>query len=891
MTTAERQTFAGDRRRAVALPLGGIGTGNLALGGTGALKQWQLHNQGNHLGFAPQSFFALRLSCTEPPLSFRRVLRGPAIAPHREPAPLVNDELDAAGSYARPVSWPDVQDTTFHGAYPFGRIDYADDWPADVQLEAYTPFVPLDAEASGLPLASFTLRITNRFSHRLHGWLLGTLQNLVGWDGVTPVRDDQCAVLGGNVNRPMWLADGTPGLLLTNDTLAPDHPGYGSMALWTPSPAVPLPQFDDADTALAFADSLKLVNVTVLDDWSAEASARALAELRPVPRNPQGPSPAGHTWAGALAVPFGVDPGASVELQFVYAWHFPNRLADFDRFGDAQPLSGGPALIGNHYATAFADAQDVIEHFAERQADLLDRTRRWHDAVYGSSLPAVITEVIGAQPALIRSPTTFRTADGRFYGFEGVLGESTLNWNGNIGGSCPLNCTHVWNYEQAVAQLFPSLERSMRETDWDVMQAPEGYLPHRVLLPADGPQLHGVTVGGPARPAIDGMLGTVLKTYREVRRGAGADWLGRYLPHARRLMDFVTSTWDASGSGVLTGDQPVTHDISLQGPNIFVGGLWLAALRAMQEMTMRCGAAAEAAEFGRRFRAASSNYDDLLWNGEYYGQQSDGQSFDFGDGCLADQLLGQWWAHQLDLGHVLPADHVRTALASIVTFNYRSGFRGFEHGYRVFADADDEGLLICTWPRGGRPAVPIRYADEVWTGVEYQVAAHCLFEGMTSEGLRILTGLRNRYDGSRRNPYNEIECGDHYSRAMSGFSVLDAWTGAWYDAWAGHLRIGLGAERYPLIAGHGWGEVTVSGREVAFRCLGGEVRLTQVSVPAGVIGAVRVDGAPVTVETTAGGQLAKLAEALTVSEGGSLIVTLAGAPVAVEPATSAAGGP
>jgi hypothetical protein len=175
--------------------------------------------------------------------------------------------------------------------------------------------------------------------------------------------------------------------------------------------------------------------------------------------------------------------------------------------------------------------------------------------------------------------------------------------------------------------------------------------------------------------------------------------------------------------------------------------------------------------------------------------------------------------------------------------------------------------------------------------VEYQVAAHCLFEGMTSEGLRILTGLRNRYDGSRRNPYNEIECGDHYSRAMAGFSVLDAWTGAWYDAWAGHLRIGLGAERYPLIAGHGWGEVTVSGREVAFRCLGGEVRLTQVSVPAGVIGAVRVDGAPVTVETTAGGQLAKLAEALTVSEGGSLIVTLAGAPVAVEPATSATAGP
>ena len=295
---AERRTFAGDRRRAVALPLGGIGTGNLALGGTGVLTQWQLHNQGNHLGFSPQSFFALRLSCTEPPLSLRRMLHGPAIAPHGEPAPLVNDALDAAARYARPASWPGVRDTTFHGAYPFARIDYADDWPVQVQLEAYTPFVPLDAEASSLPLASFTFRITNQFSHPVHGWLLGALQNLVGWDGVTPVRDDRCAVLGGNVNRMMSSADGT-GLVLANDDLDPRHPGYGSMALWTPAAAAALPQFDDTDAALAFADSLKLVNVTVLDDWSAEASARALAELRPVMRGPQGPSAWPHLGRGA----------------------------------------------------------------------------------------------------------------------------------------------------------------------------------------------------------------------------------------------------------------------------------------------------------------------------------------------------------------------------------------------------------------------------------------------------------------------------------------------------------------------------------------------------------------------------------------------------------------
>ena len=871
---ADGRTYAGDRRRAVALPLGGIGTGNVAIGGTGVLKQWQLQNQGNHLGFLPQSFFALRLSSVEPPLSFRRVLQAPAVAPHPEPAPLATDHLDAAAGYARPWSWPQVRDTSFEGAYPFARLEYVDDWPADVRLEAYTPFVPLDAAASALPLVSFTFRITSRFSHDLHGWLVGTLQNVVGWDGVTPIRDSRCAVLGGNLNRHMESCDGT-GLVLTNDALDPDHPANGSMALWTPSAAKTLPQFDDADAVLAFADSLKLVSVTVLADRSSEAVAQAVGALRPVIRGASGPSPAGSTWAGALAVPFGLRPGASVDLQVVYAWHFPNRLADFDRFGPAEAAAGErPAWIGNHYATKFAGARDVVRYFAAHQPELRERTQRWHDAVYGSSLPEVVADVIGAQPALIRSPTTFRTADGRFYGFEGVLGESTLNWNGNIGGSCPLNCTHVWNYEQAVSRLFPELERSMRETDWDVLQAPAGYLPHRVLLPIGGRQLHGVPIGGPERPALDGMLGTVLKTYREMRQGAGAAWLGRYLPNARRLMEYVASTWDAGGSGVLAGDQPVTHDISLQGANMFVGGLWLAALRAMQEMTARSGAASESAGYERRFRDASRNYDELLWNGEYYSQQSDGEAFDFGDGCLDDQLFGQWWAHQLDLGHILPAGHVRTALTSIVDSNVRDGFRGFEHGYRVFADRDDAGLLICTWPHGGRPDVPIRYADEVWTGVEYQVAAHCMFEGLTDQGLRLLRALRARYDGSRRNPYNEIECGDHYSRAMAGFSVLEAYTGAWYDAWTAHLRIGLGADRYPLRAGTGLGELTAAGQAVSFRCRGGTVRVERISMQAGAIRTVHLDGESVPVEVSADDHQVLLADPVSVADGAELVVML-----------------
>ena len=285
--------------------------------------------------------------------------------------------------------------------------------------------------------------------------------------------------------------------------------------------------------------------------------------------------------------------------------------------------------MGNHYAQAFPDARSVILHYAEHRGVLHAASARWRDAIFGSSLPAAVQDTLAAQPALIRSPTSFCIASGEFFGFEGVLGESSLNWNGNIGGSCPLNCTHVWNYEQAIARIFPSLERSMRETDWNVLQAPEGYLPHRVLYPL-GEQHFGRTIGGPDRPALDGMLGTVLKTYREARMGAGLGWLERYLPNMRRLMDYVQRTWDGDESGLLEGDQPVTHDISLQGVNMYVGGIWLAALRTMEAITGLLGHQAEAVDYARRFTTSSAAYDGLLWNGEFYGQRSTGGAYDFG---------------------------------------------------------------------------------------------------------------------------------------------------------------------------------------------------------------------------------------------------------------------
>jgi uncharacterized protein (DUF608 family) len=806
-----QEPYEGAATRHVAMPLGGIGTGNVAVCGDGSLRQWQLHNMGNHEGFIPDTFFALRVSQWEPPVSELRLLQSPPPAPV-PPTPLVTDDRIPGGQRRLATLLPTMESTSFRAVYPFARVRFHDaTLPVSVEMEAFTPLVPLDVEDSSHPVAMFTFTITNRSDIETFVWLGAAMQNAVGWDGVTPIDGTACPLYGGNVNR-LLRRDGWASIVAENPGLPIDHPGAGQMVL----------SVDDE-------------NATALLAWNRPEQfikflgGRALREVLDPARHPRtvradpqssgpvaayGPSAPGSTWNGGLCAALPLAPGQQARVRCVLAWHFPNRYMNFDQYGPRRDYGHSRFWLGNAYARVHPDAVHAAEEVQRRWTPLRAASLAWTDTLLDSTLEPTTVERLAAQAVVLRSPTCFRDAEGRFFGFEGVLGASTVMWSGDHGGSCPLNCTHVWNYAQAVARLFPSLERSMRETEFEVAQAPEGYLPHRVLAPVYLRQLWDVPIGGPAEPALDGMLGAVLKTYREVRLGAGTEWLARYWPHLERLLGHVRRTWDPKDTGVLRGIQPSTHDIDLCGVNSFMGSYWLAALRAAEEMARLLGHEAVAAELDELFARGSEAYDRLLWNGEFYVQRlepGDDDRYQWGDGCLSDQVIGQWWAHQLDLGYVLPAEHVRTALRSVVRYNLRHGFDGFTHDQRVYADGDDSGLLMCTWPVAGRPKTAVRYADEVWSGVEYQVAAHCLMEGLADEGNQVLAGLWRRHNGERRNPYNEIECGDHYARSMAGWTVLEAASGVRYDATRRRLTVRPPAAtahgRYPFVIAGGWGTV------------------------------------------------------------------------------------
>jgi non-lysosomal glucosylceramidase len=810
--------YTGDNLRHFALPLGGLGTGTVALAGNGALRQWQLHNIGNHEGHVPDSFFALRLSRVEPPVDEIRLLQGPPLAP--SDTPLVTDDVVPAGEsrlheLLRPIGTPTVNAT-----YPGARVDFDTELPIEVSMSVFNPLVPSDAAASSQPVAAFTFVLHNPGEIAVHGKLAGALQNSVGWDGVTPIDGVSCSLYGGNTNRVRRHDDWTS-LVLENGSLPTDHPGAGQLVLTTDGPgALTCAQWSRPEEFVAFLNG----------------------PVQPV----GGASAPGSTWNGGLAVPFALAPGESFEVRFLIAWHFPNRYVDFNQFGPHPDYGHSRFWLGNDYTRRTPDAVAAAESFIATWSELQGLTTGWREAFESSTLPGEAGSRLAALVADVRSPTVFQGADGNVLGFEGVLGASTVMWGGRYGGSCPLNCTHVWNYEQTLSRLFPSLERTMRDTEYDVMQAPEGYIPHRVRAPLYHRQLWDVPIGGPEEPALDGMLGTVLKTYREVRQGAGLEWLRGRWPAVVRLLAHIRGKWE--NDGVLLGIQPSTHDIDLCGVNSFMGTLWLAALRAAEEMALLLGE--DSKDYRDLFERGSAAYDELLFTGEYYRQvlaPDDTRDFQWGDGCLADQLIGQWWAHQLELGYLLPADHVRTALRNVVRHNLRTGFRDFDHPYRVFADQDDAGLLMCTWPHGGRPDIPTRYCDEVWTGSEYQVAAHCLYEGLVDEGMSILTGLWTRYDGTRRNPFNPIECGDHYIRNAAGWSVLEALTGYHHNAITNTitfapLALARSGDTWstPFVTNTGWGTATRTPDTFTLECHAGHLDLQ----------AIHVDGATLPLDET-----------------------------------------
>jgi uncharacterized protein (DUF608 family) len=525
----------------------------------------------------------------------------------------------------------------------------------------------------------------------------------------------------------------------------PKAPGFGTLALAAlAGKTTVLPAFENWNEA-----------------WSMFTTQGCFTALDQAPAKP--PTAIGRTVNGAVATSVTVPAGGTVEVPFLLTWHYPNKY------------NAGHTWMGCHYATRWPDARAVLRQVAPGYGQMRSRTERFRRTFYDSTLPYWLLDCVTANAAIARHiGVVFRIANGDVYGWEGS------------NGCCQPTCTHVWGYEQSLAQLFPDLERDMRRIDFMHQQREDGGVNNRTDVPSPP---HPTS----EQPFADGHASCILKAYREARNQPDDAFFRQYWPHIKRAVEYLIArdakTAGGQPSGVLQDDQWNTYDEALHGVTTFISGYYLAALRAGEEWARRQGDETTASRFRSVFEKGQQKLVELCWNGEYFQQHLpdyEKRPGEVGPGCMADQLIGQWWAHQLGLGYLLPREKVVAALRAVFKYNFKSDLTNWQHAPRAFAGAKDKGLIICTWPKGGRPGHVMLYSDEVWTGIEYQVAAHMICEGLVEEGFAIVKAARDRYDGIprppiQRNPWNEIECGGHYARAMSSGSLLPVLAGWEFD--------------------------------------------------------------------------------------------------------------
>jgi len=772
--------FDGAHLREISMPMGGIGTGNVALGGRGELRDWQLKDRPDrgapHDGNA-SPFFAVWAKPVQGGKAVVKMLAGP----------LEGDEFSSNsgrgnGSAVPNFGMPRFERAKFEAAYPFGVATLeSNELPIRARVKGFNPFIPGDAEASGLPVAVVTYEIENLANAAMEVSVAGAMRNLAG-----------------NGGHQFCRAKGFKGLVSRTG-------GRDSVCLGVATAG--------KVTARLGCDKLAW-NGEILQLWDDISDDGELTVTAPVGRSARP--------LGALAVKKTIAPRAKECFTFYITWHFPARTGWCPK-GRQET---------NWYAQHATDAWDAFLKIAPRVPGLERRTCAFVSAFANSSLPTEVKDAALSTAAVLKSPTVFRIASGHMMTWEGT---------GDTWGSCNGNCTHVWNYEYATPYLFGELARSMREVELVYGLEDDGKMWYRINMPLGMSPKGRRAISD---TAFDGQMGTLMQTYREWQLSGDDAFLKKMYPLAKKALAFAwkkvpENNWDIHETGLADGSLFNTMDCWYYGPNALCEFWYLGALRAGEELAKSVGDAEFAAKCRRIFESGSRLTDQKLFNGDFYRQivykpntytpvdasdpTSGAPDLQVGEGCETDGLAGQNMAWTLGLGDLAQRGNLAAHLRTIATTCYRANFHEHFTNMRGYAMGDDAGLLNTSYPRGKRPVIPYPYYSEVWTGIEYTAAAGMELMGMEAEALRTVRDVRNRHDGAKRNPFSEPECGHYYARSMAAWSLVVAWPGFRYSAPAKTMKFAAKDGEWFWSTGGAFGTAKIRGKDVQLNLIEGKL--------------------------------------------------------------------
>lgn len=769
------RTFT-EKHTQASMLMGGIGTGCFSIGSRGQLQDWELFNRPSKGLNFPFTFFAIHGEGHN--TQFTKVLESRLQPPYAAPQGLLPGTLAGLPRFAH---------SEMNGRFPFAKIVFEDDTiPVEAGLEAFNPFIPLNSDDSGIPAVLMRYRIHNKSEYPLTISIVGSLYNASGYDGVEMWGN---FTNRGNVVNEYRENDLFSGIFFDNDKLDQNDPLYGNLALTGRGGEV------SYKTEWNMGQRIDGIH----DFWNDFSKDGRLTDQKIATGEAGLLDKFVKIKIGSFALTKILEPDTEGVFEFCISWCYANRIKAWPSVQDIGNKNSNDEIVRNYYAVKHPDAYEAAKYFWDNLGRLERETAMFTDAVFNSTLPAYVIEAATSNLSILKSTTCFRLENKNFFGFEGSLKDI---------GSCPGNCTHVWYYAQAMAFLFPELEKNMRETDFLRETDEYGKMEFRALSELNGYSWDFV-------PAVDGQMGTIARLYREWIIGGDDEFLKKLWPKAVLALEYGIKLWDTDEDYVLDGCMHVDYDVEFYGPNPLGNTCYLVALLAAEKMALYLGDQDLAIRYQMIFDKASKRADEIMWNGEYYEQKIDDvdkYKYQHGKGVLADQLMGQYYANILDLGYVMDKKHIKTAAENIFKYNFRENFFDHANMQRVYAINDDKGLLMCTWPHGGRPRFPFYYSEEVWSRTEYPLASILAYENNIFESLTLVKAIQDRYDGIKRNPWNEFECGNHYSGIMGSWSMIIALSGYKVDLPHNKIsfepRINQDHFRCFFSCGTGWGVYT-----------------------------------------------------------------------------------
>jgi len=766
-------TYTGERLNRIAFPMGGIGAGMICLEGTGAISHVSVRNKPDMFN-EPFMFGAIAIKGLDRGV---KVLEGPV--PGRK---LFGAPYTGNGSSNSSYGFPRFENAAFRARFPFATVMLQDgDIPLEVEVKGWSPFCPGEEDLSSLPMAALEYTFTNTtdsalemvFSYHAENFM--RIRDVNEWGINYESSGDSITKLHN-------------GFILSQSCF-PDKPHY------------------KGDFAISTLEDASVDHRWFRGGWY---DARTMLWRDIEKAEPLSDTASSGSVNASLYVPFTLQPGDSKTIHLMMAWYVPH--SDM-RYGGIPAVQGTPTcdpatgccssdytsqFYEPWYSSRFTDIFEVAQFQESHYSDLREKSELFSQTFFASDLPPEVLEAVSANLTILKSPTVLRQKNGALWAYEGCFDSGS--------GCCTGSCTHVWNYAQAIPHLFPGLERTLRETEFMESQNEAGHQNFRSALPIQH-------TDHTFHAAADGQLGGMMKVYREWRISGDTEWLRLLWPEVKQSYDYCSVTWDPDGNGILVEPHHNTYDIEFWGPDGMCSSIYLGASLAMIRMAEALGE--ESALYRELLDKGTRFMERELYNGEYFIQkttwkglktpspdeslttawninyspealallQKEGPKYQYGNGCLADGIIGAWMDAVCGLPEFLDSEMVHSHLNAIYRYNFREDLSDHVNPQRPgFGAGKDGGLLLCTWPAGDQPSLPFVYSNEVWTGIEYQVASHLMAMGEVEKGLEIVRTCRKRYDGRKRNPFDEYECGHWYARAMASYGMIQGLTGIRYDA-------------------------------------------------------------------------------------------------------------